>query len=100
MKKRKLMMAGLLCAAAGFVPSLASAARAQGSAADEIKRLAELMPLGAPFDHAQGKQAQGWAGAVVADIGAGDGQYAFAAAERVGTTGRVYATEIDAKKLG
>jgi len=39
------------------------------------------------------------AGSVVAEIGAGDGQITFAAAERVGAGGRVYATELDAKKL-
>jgi SAM-dependent methyltransferase len=38
-------------------------------------------------------------GSVVADIGAGDGSYSFAAAEKVGPTGRVYATEIDPNKL-
>jgi ubiquinone/menaquinone biosynthesis C-methylase UbiE len=38
-------------------------------------------------------------GTVVADIGAGDGSYAFAAAERVGTAGKVFATEIDKEKL-
>jgi ubiquinone/menaquinone biosynthesis C-methylase UbiE len=42
----------------------------------------------------------GWkAGTVVADIGAGDGAYTFAAAGRVGAAGKVYATEIDAKKI-
>ena len=86
MKKRNLLMAGLLCTAAVF------AGQVRGDAAGEIGRLAELMPFGA--------QGKGWAGAVVADIGAGDGQYAFAAAERVGTAGKVFATEIDAKKLG
>jgi ubiquinone/menaquinone biosynthesis C-methylase UbiE len=61
------------------------AVRARGDAAEEVKRLAELM---------------GWkAGTVAADIGAGDGKYTFAAAERVGAAGRVYAMEIDAKKL-
>jgi ubiquinone/menaquinone biosynthesis C-methylase UbiE len=55
------------------------------SSSDEIPKLAALMD---------------WKpGAVVADIGAGDGSYAFAAVERVGTTGRVFATEIDAEKL-
>jgi ubiquinone/menaquinone biosynthesis C-methylase UbiE len=39
------------------------------------------------------------AGTVVADVGAGDGRFAFAAAARVGPTGRVYATEIDQGKL-
>ena len=38
-------------------------------------------------------------GTVVADIGAGDGSYSFAAAEKVGPSGRVYATEIDPGKL-
>jgi ubiquinone/menaquinone biosynthesis C-methylase UbiE len=51
----------------------------------EITRLAELM--------------QWKAGTIVADIGAGDGSYSFAAAEKVGLTGRVYATEIDLEKL-
>jgi ubiquinone/menaquinone biosynthesis C-methylase UbiE len=61
------------------------AVRAQGNAADEIKRLAALM---------------GWKpGTIAADIGAGDGQYTFAAAEHVGAAGKVYATEIDVKKL-
>jgi ubiquinone/menaquinone biosynthesis C-methylase UbiE len=61
------------------------AARAQGDAAGEIKRLAELM--------------QWKTGTVAADIGAGDGRYTFAAAELVGAAGKVYATEIDVKKL-
>lgn len=38
-------------------------------------------------------------GNVVADIGAGGGELTLAAAKRVGKTGRVYATELDAKKL-
>jgi|SRR5579872_850719 len=50
-----------------------------------IARLAELM--------------QWKAGTVVADIGAGDGQYSFVAARIVGPSGRVYATEIDQQKL-
>jgi len=42
----------------------------------------------------------GWkAGQIVADIGAGDGQYAFAAASFLGENGRVYATELDEQKL-
>ena len=70
----------LLCAAsAGFT------ALARPNAADEMKRLAALM---------EWKQ-----GTIVADIGAGDGIYSFAADEHVGPTGKVYATEIDAKKL-
>jgi len=51
----------------------------------EISRLAELM---------QWKR-----GTIVADVGAGDGSFSFLAAEKVGRTGRVYATEIDTDKL-
>jgi ubiquinone/menaquinone biosynthesis C-methylase UbiE len=51
----------------------------------EITRLAEVMH---------------WkAGTNVADVGAGDGTYSFEAAEKVGPSGRVYATEIDKEKL-
>lgn len=38
-------------------------------------------------------------GNVVAEIGAGNGELTLAAAKRVGATGRVYTTELDAKKL-
>lgn len=38
-------------------------------------------------------------GTVVADIGAGDGRFSFAAVEHVGESGRVFATEIDKEKL-
>ncbi len=80
MRKRKLLLVGLTCAVAAVF-----AVGVRADAAGEIGRLAELM---------------GWkAGTVVADIGAGDGAYTFAAVERVGAAGRVYATEIDAKKL-
>ena len=80
MKKKKLLVVGLACAVAAVF-----AVGVRGDAAEEIKRLAELM---------------GWkAGTAVADIGAGDGKYTFAAVERVGAAGKVYATEIDAKKL-
>jgi predicted methyltransferase len=79
MKRRNLLLLGLACAAAVF------AGQAHGNAADEIKRLAALME---------------WKpGTVAADIGAGDGEYTFATVERVGAAGKVYATEIDAKKL-
>jgi ubiquinone/menaquinone biosynthesis C-methylase UbiE len=63
----------------------ASSPLAKGDAADEIKRLAALM--------------QWKPGAVVADIGAGDGRWAFAAAHAIGVTGKVFATEIDKEKL-
>jgi len=81
MKKKNLFLVGLACVAA-----VVFAVQVRGEAAEEIKRLAELM---------------GWkAGTVAADIGAGDGKYTFAAVELVGPAGKVYATEIDAKKLG
>jgi ubiquinone/menaquinone biosynthesis C-methylase UbiE len=38
-------------------------------------------------------------GTIVADIGAGDGRFAFAAAQLVGPSGKVFATEIDQEKL-
>jgi ubiquinone/menaquinone biosynthesis C-methylase UbiE len=38
-------------------------------------------------------------GDVIADVGAGEGNYAFAALTHVGATGKVYATELDEKKL-
>jgi len=70
----------ILGAAASLLLGLARA-----SAADEIARLAKLME---------------WkAGTVVADIGAGDGRFSFETAQKVGPTGRVYATEIDPDKL-
>ena len=81
MRKRNLLLLGLMCAVAAVF-----AVEVRGNAAGEVKRLAELM---------------GWkVGTVVADIGAGDGAYTFAAVERVGAAGKVFATEIDTKKLG
>ena len=73
--------------AGGFllVAALGWAWRARADAAQEMARLASLME---------------WKpGTVVADVGAGDGRYSFAAAAKVGSSGRVYATEIDEKKL-
>lgn len=63
----------------------AAAIKLNADAADEIARLAALM---------QWKQCT-----IVADIGAGDGSYSFAAAARVGASGKVFATEIDQTKL-
>jgi ubiquinone/menaquinone biosynthesis C-methylase UbiE len=82
MSRRRLLFLFLLCSAlAGF----AFLSSAHADAADEIKRLAALMD---------------WKpGNVVADIGAGDGSYAFAAAQIVGAGGKVFATEIDKEKL-
>jgi len=80
MNRKRLLLLLWTCLAAAIL-----AVEARGNAAGEIKRLALLM---------------GWKpGATVADIGAGDGKYSFAAAETVGMTGKVYATEIDTKKL-
>jgi len=80
--RRQWLLFALSCAAAA---TLAFALRAEASAADEVPKLAALME---------------WKpGTVVADIGAGDGSYAFAAVEHVGATGRVFASEIDAEKL-
>ncbi len=80
MSKKKLLLVGLVCAAA-----VVFGAQVRGDATEEIKRLAQLM---------------GWkAGTVAADIGAGDGKYTFAAVEWVGASGKVFATEIDTKKL-
>lgn len=59
--------------------------RAHADERTEIDRLAQLM--------------QWKAGANIADIGAGDGSFTFAAAEKLGPTSRVYATEIDQEKL-
>jgi ubiquinone/menaquinone biosynthesis C-methylase UbiE len=82
MHRKRLLAAGVLCAMALAASSLPLA---KGDATDEIKRLAALM--------------QWKPGAVVADIGAGDGRWAFAAAHTVGATGKVFATEIDKEKL-
>jgi ubiquinone/menaquinone biosynthesis C-methylase UbiE len=79
--KKKWIAFAVSCVAA----TLAFVLHAKGSVSDEIPKLAALMD---------------WkAGTVVADIGAGDGSYAFAAVEQVGATGKVFATEIDAEKL-
>src|SRR5579859_2904303 len=82
MNKKRWLSAGVLCAMALAAASLPLA---KGDASDEIKRLAALM--------------QWRPGAVVADIGAGDGRWAFAAAQSVGAAGKVFATEIDKEKL-
>jgi ubiquinone/menaquinone biosynthesis C-methylase UbiE len=75
----------LLCFASAAAAALAFALHARPAAADEMAKLAALMDW---------KQ-----GTVVADIGAGDGRYSFAAEEYVGAKGRVFATEIDKEKL-
>lgn len=80
-RNRKRLVLVLLAGLAAAI----LAVQASGNAAAEIKRLAALMD---------------WKpGTTVADIGAGDGKYSFAAAKQVGAAGKVFATEIDAKKL-
>jgi ubiquinone/menaquinone biosynthesis C-methylase UbiE len=82
MNTRRLLAGILLCAA---LP-ITSLRPADADSADEMKRLAALMD---------------WKpGTIVADIGAGDGRFAFAAAQIVGPSGKVFATEIDPEKLG
>jgi ubiquinone/menaquinone biosynthesis C-methylase UbiE len=81
-KTHKYLLFLLSCLAAAI---LTFALRTTASAADEVPKLAALM---------EWKE-----GTVVADIGAGDGSYAFAALEHVGATGKVFATEIDEEKL-
>jgi ubiquinone/menaquinone biosynthesis C-methylase UbiE len=79
--RRWLLLGGGCIAAACLVFAL----RTRAAAADEIPKLAALMEW-KPVT-------------IVADIGAGDGSYAFAAAERVSAAGKVFATEIDTDKL-
>jgi SAM-dependent methyltransferase len=85
---RKKWLASALALAAGALFYLSSTALIPALHADprhEIARLAELM--------------QWRPGAIVADIGAGDGEFTIEAAEKVGPSGRVYSTEIDQDKL-
>jgi ubiquinone/menaquinone biosynthesis C-methylase UbiE len=80
MNRKQQLLIGIGCALAIVV-----AVKLYADAADEIERLATLMA---------------WKpGTVVADIGAGDGSYAFSALEHVSPAGKVFATEIDEKKL-
>ncbi len=75
----------VLVAQAFTLSSSVSAWPASGDSADEINRLATLMH---------------WrSGISVADIGAGDGSYSFAAVQHVGSLGKVFATGIDSEKL-
>lgn len=83
-KRRKWFTVATICIAA-VMAAFALTPHVRANAADEMARLAKLM---------------GWKpGTVVADIGAGDGRYSFAAAEIVGASGKVFATEIDEEKL-
>jgi ubiquinone/menaquinone biosynthesis C-methylase UbiE len=80
MMRRRHIVIGLMISAITF-----AACHGQDTYKQEAERLSGLL---------------GWqAGSAVADIGAGDGEMTLLAAERVGPTGRVYSTEIDAQKL-
>src|SRR5260370_15689144 len=80
MKKKKLVLLGLVCAAAAVF-----AARVRGNAAEEVKRLAALME---------------WKpGTIAADIGAGDGRYTFAAGGSRGGLGEEVWAEGGGEKM-
>ena len=82
-----ILTIALALASYGFLKNTArrAIASANPNARSEISRLAEEM--------------QWKPGMTIADIGAGDGSYSFAAEKIVGASGHVYATEIDATKL-
>lgn len=77
---RRSFIAALALCALGVVPC-----RAQGTWQQEADRLATLLKWSS--------------GEVVAEIGASKGQLSLAAAQRVGPSGKVYSTELDAKAL-
>lgn len=85
---RQWIVVGLLALAAVVVLAVASLPYLpfiHGTTAGEVERLAawlEIQP-----------------GTRVADLGAGDGTFAIALARRVGPSGHVYATELDAERL-
>ena len=76
------IVACLAVAVAGLAVAAAGGRRSFDS---ESRRLAEVLAL-AP-------------GAVVADVGAGKGEWALEMARRVGPSGRIFATEIDPERL-
>jgi predicted methyltransferase len=75
-----LVAAGIL--AAGSLPYLPLI---HGTTADEVERLAAWLEVKP--------------GTRVADLGAGDGTFTISLAHRVGSTGHVYATELDDEQL-
>ena len=83
-----ILAIALALASYGFLKNAAhrAIASANPNARSEISRLAEEM--------------QWKPGMTIADIGAGDGSYSFAAEKIVGASGHVYATEIDASQTG
>ena len=82
--KKSLLLSLLLCGC-GLLTPVPAAAQLWGSKASEIDNLAPLLDLRP--------------GSAVAEIGAGNGSVALAAAEKVGPSGHVYATEIDPAQL-
>lgn len=74
-----VVIGGLVAAQLPYLPLI------HGSRADEVERLAAWLALKP--------------GTRVADVGAGGGKFAVAVAQRVGDSGLVYATELDAERL-
>ena len=74
-----VVVATLAAAALPYLPFV------HGSISDEVDRAASWLEI-QPRTH-------------VADFGAGDGTFSVALARRVGASGRVYATELDAESL-
>jgi ubiquinone/menaquinone biosynthesis C-methylase UbiE len=82
LRHKKWILFVLSCVATA---TLLFALSADAAASDEMARLAKLM---------------NWKpGTIVADIGAGDGTFSFAALEHIGQSGKIFATEIDKEKL-
>jgi len=79
---RRSLMIGLVLSAFALAPCVAQDKDTFQEEADRLAPLLNWQP-----------------GSVVAEIGAGKGEMTLAAAKRVGTAGRVYTTELDAKKL-
>ncbi len=83
MRRKRVWIAAL--AGAGLVAGLAGGLWARDTETPEFERLAGLLEIGT--------------GSRVAEIGAGKGAMALRAAEKVGPSGRVFATEVEEDKL-
>src|SRR5215471_10022166 len=75
----------IVASAAGLLILVRAWAQWWGTTADEIEPLAPLLELKP--------------GSVIAEIGAGNGAVAIAAAKRVGPSGHIYTTEIDREQI-
>ena len=82
MKPKTSLLVGLACA---VMATVLFVSQMRADAAVEMKRLAALM--------------QWKPGTIVADIGAGDGRFTFAALDYLGVSGKIFATELDPQKL-